>query len=175
MHLRCSVLLLLLVGASRAEGQQRPDSLPHGWLYGVSLGIPNYEGRVVPDLLSFGANFTDIHPNRLGADFAIGTMPYYFAQQILPVGARAGVALPVPLASTSPLLVIPSAGLSALAAAGAGGGGGTVGFNAGIATVIYSGGLGFRAGLTSNYFRHLGWRPLWLFEVGFVVVPVKSP
>ena len=135
MHLRLLTLLLLLVAPNGAEGQQRPDSPPHGWLRGVSLGIPAYRSHVAGDLLSFGANFTSIHANRLGADFAIGTMPYYFAQKILPVMGRAGVALP--LASTSRLLVIPSTGMSVLGAVEPGGAGGTVGFNTGIATVVH--------------------------------------
>jgi hypothetical protein len=171
MHLRSSVVLLLLVSASRGEAQEATDA-PRGWAYGVSLGVPRYRGTVDSDFFLFSANFTHIHLNRLGADIAVGTMPSFVSERVFPVGARAAVALPV--APASHLLVIPSAGVSGIGGGSPGGLAGLAGFHAGVATIVHGDGIGLRTGVSWLYFHGLQWRPVVLFEFGIVVVPANS-
>jgi len=172
MHPRSSVVFLLLVSASRGDAQEATD-IPRGWSYGVSLGVPRYKGTVDSDFFIFSANFTYVQLNRVGADVAVGTMPSFVAGRTFPVAARAGVALP--LAPRSHLLVVPSAGVSGVGGGSPGGVAGVGGFNAGVATVVHAGGIGLRTGVSWLYFHDFQWRPVVLFEVGFVVVPVESP
>ena len=90
----------------------------------------------------------------------------------VPIGVRAGVALP--LAAAPHLLVIPSAGVSGIGAIGPEGSAGLGGVNAGIATVAHVGSLGLRSGATWHHFQGAQ-GAIWLLEIGFVSVPSGTP
>ena len=174
MHPRTLALVVgFLLGAARAEAQS-PDSTtetPDHWLIGVSLGIPGYRSNVTPELLTFGLNFTQVRPGRIGGDIAIGTMPWLMMQGVVPYGLRGDVALPL---VRPHLIVLPSAGVSAVGVIGPGGGAGTLGLNAGLATVLHTGGVGLRTGVTFHTFQGFD-NPIWLLEVGFVSVGFDPP
>jgi hypothetical protein len=165
MRAHVLTLLLSLVIGVRADAQ---DSTKIGWMTGISLGVPGYRHEAIPQAFTFGGNFTRVHPGHLGPDFSIGTMPIAIGFGIVPVGARAGLALP--LAVAPHLLVIPSAGASAIAALSPGPAGGLAGLNAGIATVVHAGGGGVRAGITWHGFANMQ-GAVWLIEFGFVTLP----
>jgi hypothetical protein len=175
MQTRFLAIAALLLTAVHAEAQSSAVVMdtaspqPHGWVVGASLGVPGYETTPSPDLFTVGFNFTHVSPGQLGADFAIGTIPRFLTGGAVPLGLRAGVALP--LAAAPHLLVIPSAGASALGAVASGGAGGIVGLNAGLTTVMYMGSTGFRTGITIHAFDGAD-APIWLFEIGLVSVPL---
>jgi hypothetical protein len=167
--------LLILFAAVRSEAQAPSDNesthrQPDGYLIGASLGIPaSRSTSFSPWLLTVGATVTQLHPNRLGVDLAVGTMPYVaFEDGILPIAGRYGIALPLVIGSH--LIVLPSAGLSGVVIFEPQGHFGDIGVNAGVATVIHAGAWGLRAGVT--YHRMAGLDPINLFEVGLVHVPV---
>jgi len=150
-----------------AQGSAEPG--PRGWLIGASLGVPVVDGESVPDLFTIAINWTQLRRGRLGADFALGTMPRALTEGVLAGGARGGVALP--LALSAGVLVLPSVGVSLLGGAGGGGGAGTTGFNAGLATLIHgAGSAGLRTGVTWHRFGDAR-AAVWLWEVGLVRVP----
>lgn len=138
------------------------------WLFGGSFGVPGADGQPEVALFTVGFNWTRARPGRLGADFALGTMPRALAEGVLVLGFRGGVALPVEVMPR--MLVLPSAGVSLIGAVAHGGGGATSGFNAGVATVLFGeGSVGLRSGVTWHAFEDAR-RPVWLFEVGVVSV-----
>ena len=178
MYPRPLTLIVLVLAAARAGAQSTPaptDSAKHaaeGWIYGTSLGIPGYRSTPATELFTFGVNFTQLRPGRLGADFSLGTIPLVAAEGIIPIGTRAGVAFP--LAAGPYLLVLPSAGVSTIIAMGPEGGAGVGGVNAGIATIAHAGSLGLRTGITWHGFANTS-GAIWLLEIGFVGVPSESP
>jgi hypothetical protein len=131
----------------------------------VSAGIPGYEREAVPELFTIGLNVSQTRPGRLGADFSIGTMPRALIARAAVLGARAGVVLPI--APTPDILVLPSAGVSLLGGVGEGGAAALAGVNAGIATVIWSGDVGVRTGITWHHFQDAR-GAIWLVEFGVV-------
>ena len=158
----CSLTL-----AARMGAQLRTDSTStrRDWLVGVSAGIPGYEREPIPELFTIGLNVSQTTTRRLGADFAIGTMPRALLERAAVLGARAGAVLP--LAPTPDLLLLPSAGVSLLGGAGEGGGAALAGVNAGIAAVIWSGDAGVRTGITWHRFQDFR-GAIWLVEFGVV-------
>ena len=153
-----------------AQGSTRPG--PRGWLVGGSVGVPMIDGEAVPDLFTIGMNWTQLRPGRLGADFSLGVMPRALTEGVVAGGARGGVALP--LALSTGVLVLPSAGVSLLGGAGGGGGAVPIGFNAGLAAVIRGpGSAGLRTGLTWHRFGDAE-SAVWLWEVGLVRVPRRQ-
>ena len=96
-------------------------------------------------------------------------MPRALAEGVAVVGARGGVALP--LALSSGVLVLPSAGVSFVGGVGAGGGGATAGLNAGIAAVLFgASSVGLRTGVTWHHFGNSE-SAVALWEIGFVRAP----
>ncbi len=167
---------LLLLGARSGHAQTAAPSdtaseMPDEWLIGMSLGVPGSQRNVYPDLFTVGLQFTQVRAGRIGGDIAIGTMPYLFANGMLPFGFRGNVTVPL---VTPHLIVLPTAGVSAVGAMGPGGGGGVIGVNGGIAAVVRSGGLGLRAGITWHKFAGAT-NPIWLLEVGFVSIGIDPP
>lgn len=156
-----------------AQGSRStPDSLEAGrgeWLAAVTLGVPGVEREPIPQLLTIGGQWTQLRVGRVGADFAIGTMPRILAEGALVLGARGGIALPLALSPN--VLVLPSGGVSVLGGAGAGGVGGVGGYNAGVAAVVLgANGGGLRTGVTWHRFEDAG-AAIWLWEIGFVRGP----
>lgn len=140
-----------------------------GWLGGMSVGVPGHGREAAPELLTIGGNWTHVRAGRVGADFALGTMPRILGEGFVVIGARAGIALPLVVAPN--VLLLPSGGVSVLGGAGSGGGGGVAGWNVGMATVLFGGnGAGFRTGVTWHRFDADG-DAIWLWEVGFVRGP----
>jgi len=170
MRARSVTLILLLTAvAEQASAQVDSTSKVDGWLIGMSVGVPGYRSSPEPALFTIGANFTEVHPGRLGPDFSLGTMPRLFGEGVAVVGVRGGVVLPFALAPH--LLLLPSVGTSfVFAAASSGGGGAFAGINGGVATVLYDGSLGLRTGITWHRFQGVS-EPIWLFEVGLVTIP----
>src|SRR2546423_3245375 len=178
MYARPLALIALLLAAARAGAQSQPattDSAKHaaeGWIYGASLGIPGYRSTPAAELFTFGVDFTQLRPGRLGADFSLGTIPSVAVAGILPLGARAGVAFP--LAAGPYLLVLPSAGVSTIMAMGPEGGAGVGGVNAGIATIAHAGPLGLRTRITLHGFPNTSGAILVL-AIRLLSVPSATP
>ena len=168
MTFRVAVTLLLVGHRVLVAQNAVPDSTHSrhgGTLIGFSIGVPGYLSTPVPELLTVGINVTEIKPNRLGADFAIGTIPRAFAYGAGVIGARSGVVLPAALGPD--LLLLPSAGGSFVGGAGEGGGAAFGGVNAGLATIVWTGSGGVRTGVTLH--RLVGVPgTIWLVEFGWV-------
>jgi hypothetical protein len=137
----------------------------------MSLGVPGSQRNIYPDLFTVGLQFTQVRAGRIGGDLAIGTMPYFFANGMLPFGFRGNVTVPL---VTPHLIVLPTAGVSGVVAMAPGGVGGLIGVNGGIAAVVRSQGLGLRAGITWHKFEGAT-SPIWLLEVGFVSIGIDPP
>ena len=168
MRARSLAVLVLVATAARAQAQDSTAAAAHGgWISGISLGVPGRRHEAVPDLFTFGGNFTQLRPGRLGADISLGTMPYALAFGVVPIGVRADVALPI--ATAKHLLVIPSAGVSGIATIGVINGP-VLGANVGLATILHGGGSGVRAGVTWHGFGGVE-GSYWLAELGFVSLP----
>ncbi|HEY2378270.1 MAG TPA: hypothetical protein VGH98_19995 [Gemmatimonadaceae bacterium] len=175
--LAARVLVVLLLGAAPLQAQTPPDTAanaPAEWLIGMSLGFPGVRSQIVPELFTFGLNFTQVCSGRIGGDIAFGTMPWLFANGIIAFGFRGDVTVPL---VRPHFILLPSAGVSAIGAftpGGGGGGGGVAGLNAGIAAVVHSHGVGLRTGVTVHKFFGLD-TPVWLLEVGFVSIGIDPP
>lgn len=172
---RIALLIMpLITSAVDLPAQSPPASdsvhqVPSEWLVGGSIGFPGYGLQTSPTMFTVGAHWTQAHVGRLGADFAVGSVPWALANGFAAVGARGGVTVPLPLSER--VLLLPSAGVSVLGAVGSGGGVGTTGFNAGIAAMfLKDSGAGLRTGVTWHIL-HDGASALWLWEVGFVRRP----
>src|SRR5690348_11904990 len=92
-------LLTILWLAVRADAQATPPAdtvkrVASGWMNGFLLGVPGSGSGAIPELFTVGASFTRVHPNHLGGDVSIGTMPYVAAFGVVPIGVRVGLSLP---------------------------------------------------------------------------------
>lgn len=139
---------------------QSQDSAAGGnpWLAAFSVGLPVVDGETSLMLFTIGANFTGMRPGVLSPDLGIGTMPYAVLFGLVPVGIRAGAALP--MQATPDLFIVPSAGVSLLGSLGAFSGG-VRGINAGLALVTRT---GTRFGLTWHRFSET--ERVMLLEIG---------
>lgn len=159
-------LLLLSVSGTSLSAQTSTESHPSAWLIGASIGVPGHGSNLEPEFFTVGAHATRVEPGRPGGDFAVGTMPRVLMEGVLPVGARAGLALPLELSEN--LLLVASGGASMIAALGGGGGLTELGLNFGAAALVLNeGSTGLRAGITWHRFRDLD-GTVWLLELGAV-------
>ena len=159
------LVFLFAINADAQRSLTDSSTTARNWLVGASVGMPGYESEPVPELFTIGMNLTQMRPGRLGADFAIGTMPRAFAFGAGVLGARAGVVLPI--APTPDVLFLPSAGVSFVGGAGEGGGAAIGGLNAGAAMVFWTNDVGFRSGITWHRFQDFR-ESVWLVEIGIV-------
>ncbi len=159
-----------LVTAQTSPLSQDSDrAKPRGWLVGASIGVPAFDGDASPELFTVAVHGTQLRPGRLGADFALGTMPRALTEGLAVGFARAGVALPFQLSQG--VLLLPSAGVSLVGAAGSEDAGGTTGLNAGLAAVFFgASSVGLRTGATWHRFGDSGASVL-LWELGLVRIP----
>jgi hypothetical protein len=159
----------LVTGQTSRVSQDSDTGKPRGWLVGGSVGLPVLDGGTSPDLFTVAVHGTQLRPGRLGADFAVGTMPRAFAEGVAIGFGRAGVALPFQVSRG--VLILPSAGVTVAGAASGDGGGSTTGLNAGLAAVIFgTGSIGLRTGVTWHRFGDAG-ASVSLWELGLVHVP----
>jgi hypothetical protein len=153
---RFCVLALMATIPVTAHSQDSTGKAP--WLSTLSVGFPSFEGEMSLMLFTVGGNFTKIRPGTITPDFSIGTMPYVLAYGVIPVAARAGVALP--METKSGLLILPSAGLSAVVLAAGDDGASLLGRNFGIALASRK---GSRFGVTWHQFEG---ETIMLLEIG---------
>lgn len=162
----CAALLLAWVSASSLAAQDTTDVAPSAWVVGGSIGVPVFATRPELELFTIGGHGTRVQPGRIGADVFVGTMPRIVVAGGLPIGARAGVVLPLPVSDD--VLLLPSGGVSLIGVVSRGGGGTLSGVNLGVAALrMRPGRTGFRAGVTWNRFRGVN-GGVWLVEVGLV-------
>lgn len=162
-----SAALLFTTKVARAQARDTTTEKLPDWLIGMSLGVPGSGRTALPQLFTVGLNFTEVGPGHIGADFAVGTMPYLFQTGAFPFGFRGDITFPL----VAPhLIVLPAAGTSVMGF----GVGGILGLNAGIAAVVHTSGMGLRAGITLHQFIGLP-NPVWLAEVGFVSIGIDPP
>lgn len=160
----------LLVAATCVNPQalqaQAPVDEPRGsWSIGRSVGVPGRGSQADFVLFVLGVQLSQLKPRALGADISLGAMPLALFSGSIPIGIRAGGVLPVAISDRSAIL--PSAGLSVIAALGPGGGVVEPGANLGFGLLVGDLGSGaFRGGVTWHHFRGLG-GAIWLFEIGF--------
>ena len=164
-------LLLLGAGHSVAQAQSDAGAKPAEWMIGMSLGVPGVQRNAYPMLTTFGLQFTEIQDGSLGADLAIGTLPFLILNGSIPLGFRGDLTVPF----VAPhLIVMPSGGVSVIGAMGPGGGAGLLGLNTGLAAVVRERGFGLRTGITLHFFPGLN-KPVWLAELGFVGIGNEPP
>ena len=72
----------LVTGQTSRVSQDSDTGKPRGWLVGGSVGLPVLDGGTSPDLFTVAVHGTQLRPGRLGADFAVGTMPRAFAEGV---------------------------------------------------------------------------------------------
>lgn len=164
----CAALILACATTLPVAAQDTTSVNEGAWLLGGSVGVPGYSWETVPELMTVSFHSTRVQRGRPGADFFIGTMPRVLAEGVVAIGARGGLAVPLALSST--VLLLPSAGVSFIGGVGEGDEGGAAGFNAGVAAVVFgepSAPMGFRAGITWHRFNDFGGM-IWLLEIGFV-------
>jgi hypothetical protein len=148
------VMLVMSVFGSPAQSQDtKTKATP--WHTAYLFGLPSFDGEVGWPFMTFGVSVTRMANGTLSPDFSIGTVPMALFSGFLPVGVRAGLALPMQANSGS--YVVPSAGLSAISVFG----GGDTGINAGFALVSKK---GERVGITWHRFGGSG--AIMLIEVG---------
>lgn len=161
--------VVLVTGQTPPLSRDADGAKPRGWLVGGSIGLPVVDGGASPDFFTVALHGTQLHVGRLGADFALGTMPRVIADGVAVGFARAGVVLP--FQPSQGVLVLPSAGVTVAGAADGEGGGGTTGVNAGLAAVLFRArSVGIRTGVTWYHFGDAGTSVL-LGELGLVHVP----
>ena len=166
---------LLFTPVGVATGQPSPASQdpattrPRGWLVGGSVGIPAAGGTTSVDLFTVAAQWTQVRPRGLGADFALGTMPRALAEGLVVGFGRAGFALPFQISKG--VLILPTAGVTVVGAASGDGGGSNTGLNAGVAAVIFgTRSVGLRTGVTWHRFTGAE-ASVSLWELGLVHIP----
>jgi hypothetical protein len=138
---------------------------PEPWIFAFTFGLPGYGSDMVPEALTLGIQVTQLRPNRLSADVALGTMPRALAEGFVVMGLRGGVAVPLRLSDEAYLL--PSAGISALGVANETGGG-VLGVNTGLSVVLGRDGRdGVRVGMTWHKFQEVR-GAVWLLEFGII-------
>lgn len=157
-----ALLTAFSLTSSGVAGAAAQESDHQGWLVGGSIGMPATERGLLPELFTIGGHWTQFRPGQLGVDLSLGTMPRLLLDGLLPVGARADVALPV--AASTAVYLMPSAGVSLLGGFSSTGMVGDIGLNVGMAAAIM-GSTGLRAGATWHQFGGGG---VWLLEVGFI-------
>lgn len=159
---------------SRTTGGQEDRALvpawPEGeWKFGGSLGFPGVGMQPVPEVFTLGAHAQYFPSGMVGVEGSLGFAPLGLAFGGLVVGGRPGVTVPLRAAS---ILILPSAGVSALA--GVSRNGLQLGpdlFYAGLAT-LHVGGV--RLGVTVHW-RDLSNEPAWLVEFGGIRLPEAAP
>jgi len=156
---------------STAHVREAAAARPHGWIVGPLVGLPGAGSEAAYPLLTLGVGVTRFVPNEPGLDFAIGTAPYALAFGVIPVAARLGASIPMALSRDA--FLIPSAGISAVAAAGDEVGPPVVGWYWGGAAVVAHGSVGLRVGVTWHQIPHSE-PSVWLVEVGVMHVPVPQ-
>ena len=170
-YIGCAVLVAVAAAfvVVPAGAQDTARTARRGWIVGALVGVPGSEGEVEPALFTLGVGVTRLVPNRPGLDLAVGMIPRVLEAGVIGVGARVGGGVPFALGRDA--FVIPSAGLSAVGAAGGGGAGGLAGIYWGVATVLASGSVGGRAGVT--WHRPFGEQgSIYLLELGLMRVPL---
>ena len=165
------LLLALAAGQAAAQDASRPDE-GSGWIVGGSVGLIGFGSQTLPiELSTVGLHVTQVNRGSIGADFSIGTIPRLFAEGAFALGTRLGVTTPLQLAPG--VLLLPSAGLTLIAGAGGGGAGALYGYNLGGATVLGTGNVGLRAGVTWHLMSEAQ-EGIWLFEVGISQIPGRG-
>ncbi len=166
-HPRRALIITALAATTRtAAAQDSTQTRPPASAVGISFGLPAYSGTPIQELETIGVTWTQLHPNRIGADLAVGTAPRALVAGIGIVGARADVVLPLEVAPS--VYLLPAAGVSMI---GVGSGARVFGLNAGAAvTTVTSRSLGYRVGVTVHHFQSDN-NLAWLFEAGVVWSP----
>lgn len=156
--------MLLLLAAAPLIAQDS-TSVGGEWVVGGSVGLPGYGWDTEPKLFTAGVHASYLEELRPGGELFLGTMPRFLAEGDIALGARGGLAVPVPVSAG--VLLLPSAGVGFIAALSGGTGGGLAGVNAGIAALVLGDKSGFRGGITWHRFHDANGL-IWLLEIGFV-------
>jgi hypothetical protein len=166
--MRTSAIAALSLFASSAGLAQNTGkdttALYKGWLGGFAVGIPGFAAQPIPEAFTVAVFFTDVRPNRVGADIWIGTMPRAFSEAAV-LGGRLNAALSLPLSPE--LVLLPTGGLSLVGALYDGSGGGIFGYNLGASAAFLGEGSGLRASVTVHRLG-AGTGPIWLLELGVI-------
>ena len=163
---RTAVLLWSAFFGRAVHAQEGVAGQADTWVTAFTFGLPGYRSQTEAELFTFGIQVTQLRPNSLSGDFAIGTMPRALVEGLGVVGMRGGAALPMRLSPNA--FLIPSVGVSLIGVMTEGGGGGATGANAGFSIVSCpERGGGVRAGITWHRFADLE-GPVWLLEVGII-------
>jgi hypothetical protein len=149
------------------------DSAKSRWISGLTITLPSENGTTSSEFLGVGYSGLLARPNRIGPDVSVVVMPRFIAFGALLAGARLNLGLPIALGRNG--FLVPSAGISAIAAAGVGGGGMSAGYNGSLALVLLDPGaagtgadFGFRIGMSLHRFADNGAPMLRVIELGLV-------
>lgn len=141
--------LTVSTSAAIATAQDSATARPPASAVGFLVGLPAYAGQTIGQLATVGVSWTQLHPQRLGADVSLGTAPRAIADGQSAIGARADAVFPLAIAPS--VFLLPAAGVSMLAVTSDHA---VLGVNAGVAVMIVkSRSVGFRAGVTVHRFQ----------------------
>ncbi len=176
-----TVLIALICAGARDLCAQTPprdssiaiDSTPSHWMSGLTLLLPYERGETSSEFVGIGYSGMLARPNRIGPDLSIVVMPRFLAFGALLTGARFNLGLPIALGRHG--FLMPSAGISAVAATGVGTGAVTAGYNGALTLVLLdrdasgtSSDFGFRIGLSLHRFAAGSGPTLRVLELGLV-------
>ena len=149
-----AIAILLPVNAKAQDSTQKDP-----WLSTFSVGFPSVGQDVALLLFTVGGNFTRMRPGTLGPDFSVGTMPILLTAGLMPIAARAGVALPMQYSAEG--FILATAGVGAAMISPGMSDGTVTAVNFGIALATKQ---GTRVGITWHRFSET--ETIMLFEVG---------
>lgn len=98
--------MLLLLAAAPLIAQDS-TSVGGEWVVGGSVGLPGYGWDTEPKLFTAGVHASYLEELRPGGELFLGTMPRFLAEGDIALGARGGLAVPVPVSAGVLLLPFP--------------------------------------------------------------------
>lgn len=147
--------------------QSNVQGWPEGWGFGGSIGMPGLRMRPYPGAFTVGAHAHYLPRGFLGFEASLGLAPAALVNGLL-LGGRAGLTVQL---RTESVLILPTAGVSALAAGNTNDVRSSPAlFYAGL-TTLSRGGL--RLGVTMHWVD-ASEGPAWLVEVGAIRLPNRG-
>lgn len=164
----CGMMSLAVAIPARAQASDDTEENP--WFVGSSLGLPWFADQRPVHFFTLSVHWTQVRASRPGVDLFVGTMPRVIAGGgNFPMLGRFGVTLPVALPEG--LMLLPSVGVTLLAAGGTFGTEGSAGYNAGLAAMLPSTGrFRLRGGVSWHALGGSDFR-VWLWELGVMRGP----
>lgn len=157
--------LILLTGLSAQSSAQDSVAAGSRWMSGVSAGVPALR-EAVPLAFTISGTFTQLR-SAPGLDLAAGTLPYVFSVGVPNLFLRGGMAWPL---EAGHVVIVPSGGVSVLAAVSSGGGGGDMLLQGGMAIVLLNESRRGGVRIAASLHQSTQIDRVWLVEMGWVSI-----